>query len=143
MKSAAVGDKRNDMLWLGDVFELFLKPDESKPSYYEFQVNPKSVLLELPFAERGEDFKKVAALPTLGLSAVAVVDGTLDQTGDRDRGWTVEGRIPWSAFVRSGGRPAPGAAWRFAVCRYDYGPDGTEPGAHQLGSVAAAEFSSV
>ncbi len=123
----AFGDKRNDMLWFGDVIELFLKPEESKPAYYEFQVNPKSVLLELPFAHRGEDFKKVAALPTLGMTAVAVADGTLDHPGDRDRSWTVEGRIPWSAFARTGGRPAPGAAWRFALCRYDYGPEGTEP----------------
>lgn len=121
------GTKRNDTLWLGDVFEMFLKPDEDKPAYYEFQVNPKSVLLELPFEQRGEDFHKLAALPPWGLSAVAVCDGTVDTPGDRDRGWTVEGRIPWKAFARTGGRPKPGAAWRFALCRYDYGPEGTAP----------------
>ena len=27
----------------------------------------------------------------------------------------------------SGGRPRPGASWLFALCRYDYGPEGTEP----------------
>jgi lysophospholipase L1-like esterase len=121
------GTRRNDKLWLGDVFELFLKPSTERPEYYEFQVNPKSVILELPFAHRGEDFDKLAALPPWGLSAVAVYDGTLDQPGDRDRAWSVEGRIPWSAFARTGGRPSPGAAWRFAICRFDYGPEGTEP----------------
>jgi lysophospholipase L1-like esterase len=121
------GTKRNDMLWNGDVFELFFKPSTERPEYYEFQVNPKSVILELPFSRRGEDFRKLAALPTLGMTAVATVDGTLDQPGDKDRGWTVEGRIPWSAFANTGGRPEPGATWRFALCRYDYGPAGTEP----------------
>ena len=121
------GSRRNDTLWLGDVFELFFKPNETNPAYYEFQVNPKSVILELPFPERGADFKTIAALPPSGYKAVAVVDGTLDKTGDLDRGWTVEGRIPWTAFAKSGGRPVAGTSWRFALCRYDYGPDGTEP----------------
>ena len=123
----AHGTKRNDRLWLGDVFELFFKPDAERPEYYEFQVNPRSVLLELAFPRRGFDFATLAARPPLGMSAVAVVDGTLDRPGDLDRGWSVEGRIPWSVFAPSGGRPAPGAAWRFALCRYDYGPEGSDP----------------
>ena len=43
------------------------------------------------------------------------------------QGWTVEGRIPWTAFQPSGGKPKPGDVWRFALCRYDYGPEGTKP----------------
>lgn len=123
----AFGTKRNDRLWLGDVFELFFKPHADRPEYYEFQVNPRSVILELAFPQRGFDFATLAARPPMGMEAVAVVDGTLDQPGDRDRGWTVEGRIPWSLFAPTGGRPAPGASWRFALCRYDYGPEGTAP----------------
>jgi Carbohydrate family 9 binding domain-like len=121
------GTKRNDTLWNGDVFELFFKPSAEKPAYFEFQVNPKSVLLELPFPKRGAPFAEIAALPPSGYTAVAVVAGTLDKPGDVDEGWTVEGRIPWTTFANSGGRPAPGASWRFALCRYDYGPEGTEP----------------
>jgi hypothetical protein len=121
------GTKRNDTLWEGDVFELFFKPSAHLPRYYEFQVNPKSVILDLPFPERGAPFAKIAALPPLGFTAVAVADGTVDRPGDQDRGWTVEGRIPWTAFALSGGRPEPGARWLFALCRYDYGPAGTQP----------------
>lgn len=120
------GDKRNDMLWNGDVFELFFKPSPDSPRYYEFQVNPKSVILELPIPSRGFDFDKLAALPPSGFVAVAKVDGTLDAAGE-DRGWRVEGKIPWSRFEPTGGRPYVGDAWRFALCRYDYGPEGTEP----------------
>ncbi len=121
------GTKRNDTLWEGDVFELFFKPAEERPEYYEFQVNPRSVILELPFSRRGENFATLAAKPTLGMSAIATADGTVNQPGDQDRGWAVEGRIPWSAFAPTGGRPEPGASWRFALCRYDYGPEGTKP----------------
>jgi hypothetical protein len=123
----AFGHKRNDKLWNGDVFELFFKPDADKPAYYEFQVNPRSVILELAFPQRGADFATLAAKPATGFTAVAVANGTLDHPGDRDEGWTVEGKIPWLAFAPSGGRPKAGAVWRFALCRYDYGVEGTQP----------------
>jgi lysophospholipase L1-like esterase len=123
----AAGTKRNDRLWEGDVFELFFKPLSERPAYYEFQVNPRSVILELAFPERGFDFATLAARPPMGMTAVATIDGSLDQPGDCDRGWVVEGRIPWSAFAPTGGRPRPDSTWRFALCRFDYGPDGTEP----------------
>jgi hypothetical protein len=121
------GTKHNDHLWNGDVFEMFLKPSPAKPAYYEFQVNPRSVVFEVAFPERGAKVGPFGDLPVLGMTAVARVDGTLDHPGDRDRGWTVEGRIPWSIFTPTGGRPESGAAWSFAICRYDYGPEGTQP----------------
>ena len=123
----AFGDKRNDTLWLGDVFELFFKPSADSPRYYEFQVNPKSVILELQIPGKRFDFNALAAKPPLGMKAVAIVDGTLDKPGDLDKGWTVEGMIPWSVFEPTGGRPKPGDAWSFALCRYDYGPEGSKP----------------
>ena len=121
------GEKHNDQLWNGDVFELFFKPSADSPRYYEFEVNPKAALLELAIPQAPFNFDKLAVEPPLGAVATVVVNGTLNQPGDVDRGWVVEGKIPWSAFAPSGGRPAPGAVWRFALCRYDYGPDGTKP----------------
>ena len=121
------GTKRNDHLWNGDVFELFLKPSAERPEYYEFQANPRGVVFEVPFPKRGHDFGGFAKAPVLGSKAVVAVKGTLDETGDRDEGWSVEGRIPWSAFAATGGKPKPGAEWLFAICRYDYGKEGTAP----------------
>jgi hypothetical protein len=123
----AFGTKRNDHLWNGDVFELFLKPRVERPEYYEFQANPRGVVFEAPFPKRGHDFGDFAKAPLLGSKAVVALHGTLDQPGDRDEGWSVEGRIPWSAFEPTGGKPKAGDEWHFAICRYDYGPEGTEP----------------
>ena len=36
------GTQRNDTLWEGDVFEIFLKPSNAKPEYFEFQANPRT-----------------------------------------------------------------------------------------------------
>jgi hypothetical protein len=123
----AYGIKRNDTLWDGDVFELFFKPSVSRPAYYEFQANPRELVFECAFPMRGQGPKDLSKAPVLGSKAVVTLSGTLDQPGDRDTGWTVEGRIPWSAFQPSGGKPKPGDEWRFALCRYDYGPQGTRP----------------
>lgn len=123
----AFGTKRNDALWNGDVFELFFKPSAEAPAYYEYQANPRSVILELAWPKRNDNFRRIASEPPTGMTAVARVEGTLDQPGDTDTSWRVEGKIPWSAFKLTGGKPQAGAAWLFALCRYDYGPEGTEP----------------
>ena len=81
-----------------------------------------------PFPRRGHQFTEgFTNAPLLGNKAVVALNGTLDQPGDKDESWTVEGRIPWSAFAPSGGKPKPGEEWLFAFCRYDYGPKGTDP----------------
>jgi hypothetical protein len=121
------GTKRNDTLWDGDVFELFFKPSPTRPEYYEFQANPRELIFECAFPARGRGPKDLTTAPLLGNKAAVTLNGTLDQPGDHDTGWTVEGRVPWSAFAPSGGKPKPGDAWRFALCRYDYGPKGTKP----------------
>lgn len=123
----AYGKNRNDSLWDGDVFELFLKPTAAGPEYYEFQANPKALVFECFFPKRGVYPKVLSEAPVLGNTAVVRLEGTLDHPGDRDTGWTVEGRVPWTAFQPTGGKPKPGDEWRFAICRYDYGPEGTKP----------------
>jgi Carbohydrate family 9 binding domain-like len=134
------GTKRNDHLWNGDVFELFLKPSTERPEYYEFQANPRAVVFEAPFPKRGHDFGGLANAPLLGSKAVVALKGTLDQSGDRDEGWSVEGRIPWSAFAPSGGKPKPGTEWLFAICRYDYGPKGADPVTMSSAPLTKASF---
>jgi len=121
------GTKRNDTLWNGDVFELFLKPSALKPAYFEFQANPRGLIFEMAFPNRASNVGDFTTAPLLGSKAVVALRGTLDQPGDRDEGWTVEGRIRWSAFAPSVGKPKPGDEWLFAICRYDYGPEGTKP----------------
>ena len=41
------------------------------------------------------------------IEAKVALRGTLNKWTDRDQGWSVEGRIPWRDFLRTGGRPEP------------------------------------
>src|SRR5439155_21866156 len=111
----------NGMTWTNDVFELFFKPNKDALLYYEFQVNALNTQLELLLPSRGAGgYQRFGPLTKLGMESAVKLQGTLNKWDDKDTGWTVEGRIPWSAFKLAGGRPEPGARWHFALCRYDY-----------------------
>ena len=113
--------EHNGMCWTNDVFELFFRPDDKKLLYYEFQVNAANTQLEMVLPSRGAGgYQRFAPNTRLGMESAVKLDGTLNHWQDQDKGWTVEGRIPWKAFADAGGKPKAGAKWRFNLCRYDY-----------------------
>jgi hypothetical protein len=114
--------EHNGMTWYNDVFELFFKPSTEKLAYYEFQVNALNTQLEMFLPSRGSGAYQRFGIgaPRMGTESAVKLHGTLNKWQDQDKGWTVEGRIPWTAFKSTGGRPEAGAKWRFALCRYDY-----------------------
>jgi glucose/arabinose dehydrogenase/mono/diheme cytochrome c family protein len=105
-------------LWENDVFELFLKPSPDHPGYFEFEVNPFGAILDafFPDAESRKDRGQLRR-GEFHVEAKVIIHGTLNDSSDRDRGWSVEGRIPWSDFNVAGGRPAPGETWTVNLCR--------------------------
>lgn len=137
--------------WDNDVFELFLRPAADKPGYYEFQVNAAGTRLDMFLPQTGAGFEQCRHDGKFRWKTAVARRGTLNQRSDQDEGWSVEGRIPWTDLMRTGGRPAVGEVWRFAICRYDYtlntpSPELsscaalTEPNFHQLDEYASLTF---
>ena len=111
--------------WHDDVIELFLKPAENKPGYYELQVNPAGTRLDMFLPARsGEGYERYRKDGVFNWETKVSLHGTLNRNDDRDKGWTVEGRIPWTDLLRTGGRPEVNELWKMAFCRYDYHADG-------------------
>jgi hypothetical protein len=111
-------------IWTNDVFELFFRPDERKLGYYEFEVNAANAVLDMYLPSRGSGgYQRWRRAHRFSLLTAVKLRGTLNDPGDRDDGWSVEGRIPWRDFAPTGGRPKAGDRWRFALCRYDYSID--------------------
>lgn len=121
----------NGTTWENDVFELFFKPREDAFAYYEFQVNALNTRFHVFLPSRGaggvrrgrgdsEDGK-------FAMQTAVSLRGTLNRWQDDDQGWSVEGRIPWKDFNRTGGAPKIGDIWRFALCRYDYSKNYESP----------------
>jgi hypothetical protein len=111
----------NGMLWTNDVFELFFKPDDKQLGYYELQANPAGAILNMYLPSRGSGaYQRWKVGQKFDRTVKVQLDGTLNDFGDRDRGWTAEGRFGWSGFKHTGGAPKPGDVWRYSLCRYDY-----------------------
>src|SRR5437763_9428611 len=110
------------------VAALFFRPDRGKPGYYEFQGNAAGTKFDAFFPRRDfGDFEKQKRAGDFHIEAKVKLRGTLNKRDDVDRGWSVEGRIPWTDFLRTGGRPEPGETWALNLCRYDYHKDWKEP----------------
>lgn len=112
--------------WNNDVFELFFKPSEKKLGYYEFQVNAKNTVFDMFLPRRGH-VARFRRADEFHVESKVVLDGTLNNWPDRDKGWSVEGKIPWRDFIKTGGRPAIDEVWKFVLCRYDYCIDFEKP----------------
>ncbi len=121
--------QNDESIWLNDAFELFFKPTEKHTGFFEFEVNPANAHLDMFMPSRGAGgFARFKRDADFGWETKVILNGTLNNWQDSDTGWSVEGKIPWNDFLRSGGRPVDGETWKFALCRYDYsvGFDQTE-----------------
>ncbi len=134
----------NGHLWDNDVFELFFKPAAEAHGYYEFQVNPLNAQFHTFLPSRGAGgMRRALSSPDdskFSMKTVVVLKGTLNQWRDTDTGWSVEGRIPWKDFHRTGGRPKAGDTWRFALCRYDYSKNFEAPNLTSCAPLAQPSF---
>jgi hypothetical protein len=104
-------------------FEVFLNPTGDTRNYFEFEINALNtgwdLFLNKPYRQGG---KADNSWEIPGLKTAVSVDGTLNDSSDRDRGWTVEMAFPWSAFVERSGvrRPKAGNEWRVNFSRVEW-----------------------
>ncbi|MGC9326317.1 MAG: carbohydrate-binding family 9-like protein [Candidatus Hinthialibacter sp.] len=113
--------KRDSELWNEEVAEFFITPQDLT-RYYELQWNPLGTIFDAiinnQLDEKGlsKGIKGEWDFTAEGMEASVWVDGTVQDSSDRDRIWQVEVRIPFSAL----GEPAPkaGDVWRANFYRY-------------------------
>lgn len=133
--------KHDGPTWEDDVFELFFKPADDKPGYFEFEVNAVNTVFDVFVPQRGAKIAgPYVAVDPFHVESKVVVHGTLNDSKDKDQGWTVEGRIPWRDFIKAGGRPEIGERWKFALCRYDYSTAEKEPELSTCAPLTQASF---
>lgn len=105
-------------------FEVFIDPNGDSHEYYELEINALGttwdLLLPKPYKDDG---KAVNGWEIAGLKSAVHLDGTLNDSRDEDRGWTVELALPWSALGELARRPSPpadGDQWRVNFSRVEW-----------------------
>jgi len=112
---------RDDHLWNEEVMEIFLDADCNPKTYYEFEWNPKNTLLDLfvlnPNCKR-DGICQWWSWDCKGIKSVVKIEGTLNNSDDTDRGWSLEVAIPFSQIQTSLNiPPKSNDIWRFDLTR--------------------------
>ena len=113
--------ERDGQTWLDDCFEVFLKPTEQHPGYYEFHVTPANTQMDLYIPERHRRAYAIyKSEHDFEFQSAVHLDGSIEPRTDVDTAWQVEFKIAWKDFWRTGGRPVQDEVWSYSLCRYDY-----------------------
>lgn len=121
-------DEHDGGTWNNDVFELFFKPSDAKLGYYEFEISAKNTVMDMYLPSRGSGgYARWVKRHKFNLKTAVGLRGTLNNENDDDDGWSVEGKIPWSDFALTGGKPKAEDIWKFVLTRYDYSKNFSEP----------------
>ncbi len=114
--------QRDDPTYKDDAVELFVNPNPGQAlNYYGFEMNARGVMFDYFMT-----YPRLAVLKRFnveGFHLATTLDGTINQSADQDKGWTLEVAIPWANFSDIGSRPKVGTEWKIQLVRWD----GTEP----------------
>ena len=111
-------------LWKEDVVEVFLWPDESVPTYFEYELSPLNY--ELPILVSNELGDIVRWLPfhyemDRKTRHATSVKGGKKKSYSKISSWTAEFFIPFKLLrPLSSIPPKKGSIWRANMCRIDY-----------------------
>lgn len=115
-------DQRDDPTYRDDAVEIFINPDPQQQFYYGLEMNAKATLYDYFYA-----FPQllIARLDFTGVQLATHIRGTLNQTSDKDQGWSLELAVPWKNFTELSKTlpPTAGSSWYVNLNRWD----GTEP----------------
>ncbi|HPG38893.1 MAG TPA: carbohydrate-binding family 9-like protein [bacterium] len=119
--------KRDSIIFIDNDFEVFIDPDGDTHHYYELEVNAFGTEWDLFLNKPYRDGAKAMFYWDIdSLQTRINVQGTINQPGDKDYGWTVELAIPWKVlqeFAAKPGSPEHGEQWRMNFSRVEWRTD--------------------
>jgi hypothetical protein len=116
--------KHDSVIFLDPDFEVFIDPDGDTHEYYEFEMNALNTTWDLflpkPYKDGG---KADNSWEIPGLKSAVAVRGTINDSNDRDEGWTVEIAFRWRVLAEKAHRATPpmeGDQWRLGLSRVEW-----------------------
>ncbi|QRR04183.1 carbohydrate-binding family 9-like protein [Dyadobacter sandarakinus] len=120
----AYQDKKDQVVFLENDFEVFIDPDGDTDNYYELEINAINnsfdLFLPKPYRKGGKpDIKWNIE----GLKSAVSIEGTLNNAADTDKQWTLEIAIPFKSLSTgqvAAVMPQDGTSWRINFSRVNW-----------------------
>lgn len=115
--------KHDDIIFNNNDFEVFINPANTTHQYFEIEVNALNTIFDLflnkPYRNKGN---AMIGWNAEGLKSAVKIQGTLNNPGDTDTGWTMEMAIPFSALSLGNNVqiPTDGTLWRINFSRVEW-----------------------
>lgn len=122
-------DQHDMIVFHENDFEVFIDPEGDTRNYFEIEINAQNTIFDLlmdkPYRNRGH-----VNIPwnVKGLESAVFVDGSLNDSSDSDKGWSVEMKIPFSSLVAKEkyAIPTDGSTWKINFSRVQWQTSLTE-----------------
>jgi hypothetical protein len=112
--------QHDEPLYNQEVVEMFIDADGDGKTYNELEISPANVTFDAYFPSHREDLPKAITWES-GMKTAVVVDGTLNDPNDVDKGWTAEAAIPIAKLAAVPHvPPLVGDKWRINLYRLDW-----------------------
>lgn len=120
----AYQEKKDQIVYLENDFEVFIDPDGDTDNYYELEINAINNTFDLflpkPYRKGGRAQLK---WDIKGLKSAVSVNGTLNDATDKDKRWFVEIAIPFGSLSTENVKPvmpADASEWRINFSRVNW-----------------------
>lgn len=120
----AYQDKKDQIVYLENDFEVFIDPDGDTENYYELEINAinNTFDLFLPKTYR-KGGRAQLKWDIKGLKSAVSVNGTINNAKDQDKRWFVEIAIPFESLSTGNVKPlipVAGSEWRINFSRVNW-----------------------
>jgi hypothetical protein len=116
--------KRDSIIFFDNDFEVFIDPNGDTHRYYELEINAFSTEWDLFLDKAYRDGCRVLFnWDLIGMKSAVHINGTINQPGDKDTGWTLEIALPWEVLKECAEQPSPpksGDQWRVNFSRVEW-----------------------
>ncbi|WP_051719927.1 carbohydrate-binding family 9-like protein [Anditalea andensis] len=118
--------EHDDVIYHDNDFEVFIDPENTTHQYYEIEVNALNTLFDLflpkPYRNNG---RAMIHWNLHDFRSAIQVQGTLNDPGDKDKGWTIEMAIPFRSISMGNEPKIPeeGSLWRINFSRVQWEMD--------------------
>lgn len=112
--------QEDDKLWEEEVLEIFIDADKDGNTYYEYEINPLNVKVDLFLHRNRERVDHWREWDFKDIKSGVYVEGDGKNAGTEDKYWSIEVAIPFAdLYEMERNPPADGDTWRMNVYRIE------------------------